>query len=113
MPIRQASPTDTAQSIAATSLPKHATAIKFTAAWCGPCKQHPFTAVAENPELRNVALVSCDIDTCPKLAEFFGVRSVPLVVVIDSQGIPKATIPGVPQPAKLVEKLLEAYTRCL
>ena len=56
------------------------TLIDFTAAWCVPCRQLTpvLQAVAAAKDLR---LVEVDVDHDPLLAQQFGVRSMPTVVL--------------------------------
>lgn len=52
--------------------------IRFTASWCNPCK-----ALAKNLEEANlgVPIEVIDIDIFPDLAQEYGIRSVPVLVL--------------------------------
>ncbi|MER7445040.1 thioredoxin family protein [Micromonospora avicenniae] len=56
--------------------------IRFTAAWCGPCKTlgPVLDAVAAR---HGVPVEVVDVDASPGLAERHNVRSVPTVVLLD------------------------------
>jgi len=62
--------------------------VKFTGAWCGPCRGLEPTLVAlgrDRPELR---VLSVDVDAHPVIAERFGVRAVPsLIAFRDGQPV--------------------------
>ena len=62
------------------------TVIDFNAVWCGPCKQFApvFEAAAEKYE--DIDFVSIDVDEYPEIAERFGVESIPMVVILNSDG---------------------------
>lgn len=56
------------------------TLIDFTAAWCGPCRQ--LAPVLEGvAAAANVRVVEVDVDHEQLLAQQFGVRSMPTVVL--------------------------------
>ena len=54
--------------------------LRFTASWCGPCK-----SLAMNLESANLTLPIevVDIDTHSDVAQEYGVRSVPTLVMLD------------------------------
>ena len=56
-------------------------AVKFSASWCGPCKQ--LSKVLETAEL-SIPLVEIDIDEHPELAQQYGVRGVPTMVLLEN-----------------------------
>lgn len=62
------------------------TVIDFNAEWCGPCKQFApvFEAAAEKYD--NMDFVSIDVDENPEMAERYGVESIPMVVILNSDG---------------------------
>lgn len=55
--------------------------LRFTASWCGPCKQYApvLTEFAEENELPVDVI---DIDERPDLVETFGIKSVPTTVLM-------------------------------
>jgi len=60
-------------------------ALYFSATWCSPCKVFGpvLTKVAEET---GVTLVKVDVDQQGPLAEEYGIRSVPTVVMLDAGG---------------------------
>ena len=54
--------------------------LRFTASWCGPCK-----TLAENLERADLGLPIevIDIDAQEELAQEYGIRSVPTLVMLD------------------------------
>jgi thioredoxin-like negative regulator of GroEL len=54
--------------------------LRFTASWCGPCK-----SMAMNLETANLGfpIEVVDIDTHPEIAQEYGIRSVPTLVLLD------------------------------
>ena len=54
--------------------------LRFTASWCGPCK-----SMAMNLEAANLGLPIevVDIDTHSDVAQEYGIRSVPTLVMLD------------------------------
>lgn len=65
--------------------------VKFSAAWCGPCKT--LEPVLEKvQEAAGVPVFEIDIDENPKSVELFGIRAVPTVMIFKD-----GTIAGNPQ----------------
>jgi len=59
------------------------TAIDFTARWCGPCKvMEPVLAALAAEYRGRVRLAAVDVNDEPALAEQYGVRSMPTLVVL-------------------------------
>lgn len=54
--------------------------LRFTASWCGPCK-----SMAMNLETANLGfpIEVVDIDMHPDVAQEYGIRSVPTLVLMD------------------------------
>jgi thioredoxin 1 len=54
--------------------------LRFTASWCGPCK-----SLASNLEVSNLSIPIevIDIDVHSEVAQEYGIRSVPTLVMLD------------------------------
>lgn len=74
--------------------------IKFSAEWCGPCKQLA-TQMTKNPPPYNLREV--DVDQDPKIAQRFGVRSVPTLVLVDKDEVVIKRHTGAMNSSKLLE----------
>lgn len=66
--------------------PSKPTVIDFNATWCGPCKAFKPVFHAAAPKYPSVQFVSADVDRLPQTAQAFGVRGVPTVVFINTNG---------------------------
>jgi thioredoxin 1 len=56
--------------------------VDFSATWCGPCKAlSPIVEKLADELSGKVKIGKCDIDASPNIAQQFGVRSVPTVMV--------------------------------
>jgi thioredoxin 1 len=56
--------------------------LKFSASWCGPCKMLSTTIAGIKDEIP-YPIEEIDIDANSELAQAFGVRGVPTMVIVD------------------------------
>ena len=56
--------------------------LKFSASWCGPCKMLSMTIAGIKDEIP-YPIEEIDIDVDSELAQSFGVRGVPTMVLVD------------------------------
>ncbi len=59
--------------------------IKFYADWCGPCKAYAPT-FEEFSNTRAIETESVDVDGNQELAKVYGVRSIPVTILVDESG---------------------------
>ena len=55
--------------------------LKFSASWCQPCKQ--LSGVFKYVDLKDVELKEVDIEENSELAQQYGIRSVPTMVLLE------------------------------
>lgn len=57
-------------------------AIKFGAAWCGPCKLIEPNLIKLEAEFTNIKFYSVDVDKSPSLAKEYQIRSLPTIILL-------------------------------
>ncbi|MEC3955289.1 thioredoxin family protein [Nocardia sp. CDC153] len=81
------------------------TVLHFSADWCGPCaavRRVVANVVAELADTERAPLdLEVDIDANPELARALNVLSLPTTFVLDSRGLERFRISGVPKAADL------------
>jgi thioredoxin 1 len=55
--------------------------LKFSAAWCGPCRALSPVFEQVKKEISGVNYIDIDVDTHPELVQAYSVTGVPLVVI--------------------------------
>ena len=66
--------------------------IDFNATWCGPCKRFEPVFEASAKALPEAIYLSVDVDDNPKAADQFGVRTIPMVVVLMPDGTTRSRV---------------------
>lgn len=68
---------------------KKAVVIDFNATWCGPCRRFaPIFEAAAKEYAKKAVFVSVDVDRHPGLAQIYGVRGIPYMVVLRKNQAP-------------------------
>ena len=78
--------------------------LKFEADWCGPCQAMKPLYEDLSKELKDVKFCSIDVDNKPKTAQEFGVRSIPMFVVVN-KGNPVGAFVGGMSKTELKSKI--------
>lgn len=78
--------------------------LKFQAAWCGPCKALSMTLKdVEHPLVEQMEEV--DVDKNTQLAQQYGIRSVPTMIIVNEEGLELRRSNGAVSKDKIVEFL--------
>lgn len=80
--------------------------VKFSAAWCGPCKQMApmFEAVSNDSTFKDVKFFKVDIDRARTLASKYNVQSIPTTIFFKN-GKEVGRINGAPKKQDFVNKI--------
>lgn len=82
--------------------------VDFWAPWCGPCRaQGPILDQLAASEAGRAVIAKLDVDEAPEVAERFGVRSIPTLLVL-RHGAEVARFVGVQSAASLSAALAAA-----
>lgn len=64
------------------------TVYDFSATWCGPCRVFAPTWAKVAKEYASKAnFIKVDVDENPQMAQYYGIRSIPAVVVVDKENV--------------------------
>ena len=67
--------------------------VDFNAKWCGPCQRiAPILEELAKEYEGEIVIYKVDIDKCQKLAQAFGVSSIPAILYIPVEGEPAMTV---------------------
>jgi thioredoxin 1 len=74
--------------------------VDFWAPWCGPCRQvSPIVETIASMRKGFYKVVKVNIDEEPKLAEAYGVQSIPMIGLIRNGRLERASVGAKPRPA--------------
>src|SRR5262249_16197635 len=82
--------------------------VDFWAPWCAPClrlKRETLESDRLAPVLKEFEVVVVDLDQAPALGGFYGVSSVPCVILVDAQGTVLARVLGYAPPSEFERQL--------
>ncbi len=88
--------------------------IDFQADWCGPChmmREQVFEAPIFKPEASRWVLLAIDVDKQPEIAAKYRASSLPMLLVLNSQGQPALFTSGYRNPEFTLEFLKAAHAK--
>jgi thioredoxin 1 len=59
--------------------------LKFGASWCGPCTTMEPIIKKVISEIKDINLISIDVDKEPDTAREYGIKSIPALVLLDNE----------------------------
>ncbi|MCM1336445.1 MAG: thioredoxin domain-containing protein [Candidatus Amulumruptor caecigallinarius] len=64
------------------------TVYDFSAKWCGPCRVFaPTWSKVAKEYAAKANFIKVDVDENPQMAQYYGIRSIPTVVVVDKENV--------------------------
>lgn len=79
--------------------------VDFNATWCGPCRKiAPILEELAKEYAGKIVIYAVDVDKCPKIADAFGISSIPAVLFIPTEDEPVMTV-GSRDKATFVEQI--------
>jgi thioredoxin len=79
--------------------------VDFYAEWCGPCKMiGPVLEELSRKHEGEMSVYKVDIDKEAELASIFGITSVPTLLFIPKEGMPRMALGALPKPQ--IEKIM-------
>ncbi|MGW7287090.1 thioredoxin [Streptomyces sp. NPDC054847] len=85
--------------------------LKFTADWCGPCRQlAPVLSAVAREEAGRLKVLQIDADTNPETVVRYGVLSMPTLMVFDG-GEPVKSMVGARPKRRLLQELEDVLGR--
>ena len=82
--------------------------IDFYADWCGPCKMIAPILEELATENENINIYKIDTEKQQELAQMFGIRSIPSLLIVPKEGEPQMSQGALPKEElqKIIEELL-------
>jgi len=83
--------------------------VDFFADWCGPCKSLARTLEELSEELDSVKFVKINVEDCDSVAEKFGIRNVPTLIIFKDGEMKKKSVGSIPKDKikQLIEEVNE------
>ena len=83
--------------------------VDFFADWCGPCKSLARTLEELSEELDSVKFVKINVEDCDSVAEKFGIRNIPTLIIFKDGEMKKKSVGSIPKDKikQLIEEVNE------
>jgi len=94
------------QTVFTTAINSSPAIVKFSAAWCGPCKQMApmFEEVSNQAQYQTIKFIKVDTDKASPLANMYNIRSVPTTIFFKN-GKEVGRISGAPSRNDFINKI--------